>query len=449
MAKRSAPSGFRDFLPEQYRKRQELIRRIREVYESFGYEGMDTPALENLSVFQGKGGGENEKLMFHVLKRGADLQRALEKGGNELSDTALRFDLTVPLARYYATHRSELPTIFKRYQMGPVWRAERPQYGRFREFVQCDVDVLGSSSMAVEADVLSATTTALARLGFTGLTVRLNSRPLLHMLGDSFGTTQSAQFFTVLDKLDKITVEEAKIELQQCGCAEGKVQELLEYRLAVSKFAPAALLEDLSRKLDERAKPFVEQLKEILALTPPLPSGQLVFDPFLARGMDYYTGPIFEVAAEGVPFSLAGGGRFDGLVDKIAGTKPGPQGGVPACGFSIGFERVFTLMEERGMFAAEQRGADVLLVSSGQPESDPSAPMRLADELRKAGLKVDVFPGVAKPVQHFTYAEQKCIPFAIRLGHQPETFIVRTLSTREDVQKSKADLIAYLLERRT
>jgi len=162
MAKLAAPSGFRDFLPDEHRKRQELIGRIRASYESFGFEGMDTPAMENLQVFLGKGGGENEKLMFRVLKRGAEPERAVAAGRGELADLALRFDLTVPLARYYATHRGALPAVFKRYQIGPVWRAERAQHGRFREFVQCDVDVLGSPAPAVEAEVILATTTALA-----------------------------------------------------------------------------------------------------------------------------------------------------------------------------------------------------------------------------------------------------------------------------------------------
>src|SRR5690242_8911591 len=179
MAKLAAPSGFRDFLPAQYRRRHELLARIRATYEAFGFEGMDTPAMESVRVLAGKGGGENEKLMFQVLKRGAELERALAAGGTELADLALRFDLTVPLARYYATHRAELPAVFKRYQFGPVWRAERAQHGRFREFVQCDVDVLGSSSMAVEAEVILATATAFAALGFRGLRVRVNSRPLL------------------------------------------------------------------------------------------------------------------------------------------------------------------------------------------------------------------------------------------------------------------------------
>src|SRR5436190_8119880 len=205
MAKLAAPSGFRDFLPDEYRKRQELLRRIRTTYEAFGFEGMDTPALENLRVFLGKGGGENEKLMFQVLKRGAELERAVVAGGTELADLALRFDLTVPLARYYASHRGELPAVFKRYQVGPVWRAERAQHGRYREFMQCDVDVLGSSSMAVEAEVILATATALGALGFASLRVRLNSRPLLNLLVRSAGVdgAHAGAAIVAIDKLDK------------------------------------------------------------------------------------------------------------------------------------------------------------------------------------------------------------------------------------------------------
>src|SRR5262249_34131238 len=216
MAKLAAPSGFRDFLPAQYRRRQELIARIRETYESFGFEGMDTPAVEHLEVFPGKGGGENEKLMFRVLKRGAELERA-RTGGGELADLALRFDLTVPLARYYATHRGALPAVFKRYQIGPAWRAERAQYGRFREFVQCDVDVLGSPSMAVEAEVILATTTALARLGFAELVVRLNARPLLALLVRSCGVPEDHLGAAVIgiDKLDKETSDAVAAELDR------------------------------------------------------------------------------------------------------------------------------------------------------------------------------------------------------------------------------------------
>src|SRR5262245_18464760 len=215
MAKLAAPSGFRDFLPDQYRNRQEGLRRVRETYETFGFEGMGTPAMESLRVFQGKAGSENEKLMFQVLKRGAELERALAAGGRELADLALRFDLTVPLARYYASHRAELPAVFKRHQFGPVWRAERAQHGRFREFVQCDVGVLGSGSAGGEGEVILATATALARLGFSDLRVRLNSRPLLQLLVRATGVGEPlvGAAIVALDKLEKEPATAVRAEL--------------------------------------------------------------------------------------------------------------------------------------------------------------------------------------------------------------------------------------------
>lgn len=480
MAKLSAPSGFRDFLPDQFRKRAELMRRIREVYESFGFEGMDTPAMENLGVFLGKGGGENEKLMFHVLKRGADLQRSLEKGGGELSDMALRFDLTVPLARYYNTHRAELPAVFKRYQIGPVWRAERAQHGRFREFIQCDVDVLGSASMQVEAEVILATSTALARLGFTGLTVRLNSRPLLQNIVRWVGVQpdRAGEVISWIDKLDKpdsdwrgtslvnkeipadvvdklVAIYTPRYSTDFSSSDDGEVQTkedlFSQRREYLSRTPNEERLGKLEKQLGPDSKLQIDNLRQILNLIPSLPSGRIIFDDSLARGMDYYTGPIFEIASEGVPFSLAGGGRFDGLVDKIAsGKDPAPlpdgrPGGVPACGFSIGFERVFTLMEERGMFGASSRAADVLIAVPA-PEAAAEA-AKLGAELRASGVRADVYPGAGKPVPQYELAQKKGIPYAIMA--EPAKLAsgmleVRDLATRQNTPVPRAELAAWL-----
>ena len=443
MAKVAAPSGFRDFLPDQYRKRQELLRRVRETYETFGFEGMDTPAMESLRVFQGKA-GENEKLMFQVLKRGAELERALAARTDELADLALRFDLTVPLARYYASHRAELPSVFKRYQIGSVWRAERAQHGRFREFVQCDVDVLGSASMAVEAEVILATATALAHLGFEGLRVRLNSRPLLHLLvrGAGIGDDLVGAAVIGVDKLDKESPDSVREELVRKGAPATAVTTLLDLYGVSRKLDGDALLAEVTTRAGAAGASHVAQMREILALTPPLPSGRLVFDPFLARGMDYYTGPIFEVAADGIPFSLAGGGRFDDLIERLAGVK------VPACGFSIGFERVYTLMEERGLFKTDTRAADVL-VAIATTDATIDA-LRLATELRTAGLSVDVFPHAAKLGPQFELAERKRIPYAIVADPEKirtNTLEVRDLATRQSTPVARAELPAWLRQR--
>lgn len=444
MAKVQTPSGFRDFLPDPFRKRAELMRRIREVYESFGFEGMETPCLENLSVFAGKAGAENEKLMFKVLKRGADLQRALEKQ-DELADLGLRFDLTVPLARYYATHRAELPAVFKRYQIGPVWRAERAQHGRYREFIQCDVDVLGSSSMLVEAEVVLATAAALAKLGFSGLTVRLNSRPLLRQLLHGLGIPeeQAGAVLIGMDKLDKVSFEEVKSAWANLSIPAEALDRLgALFSLAQAGHEHGAreeLLREVEARAGQGAAPHVAQIRQILHLTPPLPSGRLVFDPFLARGIDYYTGPIFEVAAEGVPFSLAGGGRFDELIGKIGGVP------TPACGFSIGFERVYVLMEERGMFGGASRAADVLLAVPS--EEACAAALKLGTNLRAAGLRVDVFPGVAKLPQQYQLAEKKGLPFAVLADPaklNAGNVEVRELATRQNTLVPADRLAAWL-----
>jgi histidyl-tRNA synthetase len=446
MAKLAPPSGFRDLLPDQYRKRHDLIGRIRRSYESFGFEGMDTPAMENLQVFVGKGGGENEKLMFQVLRRGADLERALAAGATDLADLALRFDLTVPLARFYATHRGSLPAVFKRYQIGPVWRAERAQHGRFREFVQCDVDVLGSPSMAVEADVILATATALAALGFADLVVRLNSRPLLALLVRSAGVPDGHLGAAVIaiDKLDKEPPEAVRAELTRKGVPDAAAAALLDLHARSRTGSGDALLAEVEARAGAAGSAHVAQLREVLALTPPLPSGRLVFDPFLARGMDYYTGPIFEIAAAGAPFSLAGGGRFDELVERLAGVR------VPACGFSIGFERVYSVMEERGLFGASAHAADVLIALPSAAATQ--AALRLAGELRAAGLRVDAFPHAAGLGSQLELAERKGIPFAVVADADvlaTGALEVREIATRQRTSVPVGELAAWLGARRS
>jgi histidyl-tRNA synthetase len=439
MPKPSAPSGFRDFLPEQFRRRSELVERIRRVYESFGFQGMDTPAMENLAVFQGKGGGENEKLMFQVLKRGAELGRALEKGGAELSDMALRFDHTVPLARYFATHRTELPAVFKRYQLGPVWRAERPQRGRFREFMQCDIDVLGSSSPMVEAEVILATSTAFAAIGFPDITVRLNSRPLLESLVLAFGVPPShlSAAFVAIDKLDKASLADVEKELVEKGVPPEASRAMLDFRTSIA--ASTAPFDEVEQRVGESGRGFIDQLRSVVAMTPPLPDGRVVFDPFLARGIDYYTGPVFEIAAPGVPFSLAGGGRFDGLVERLGGPN------VPACGLSIGFERVYTIMEERAMFAASPRAADVLVAVPSQEASGFA--LALGCELRNDGLSVDVFPGAAKLGSQYELAERKGIPFAVLADPSARELSVRLLATRQNTALPRSEVGAWIRKR--
>ena len=439
MPKFAPPSGFDDVLPDQYRRRQEMIRVIRETYESFGFEGMDTPALETLENMVRKGGGENEKLMFRVLKRGAELERARSTGG-ELADLGLRFDLTVPLARFYATHRATLPAVFKRYQIGPVWRAERAQRGRSRQFVQCDLDVLGSASMAVEAEVISAATTALVRLGFADLTVRLNSRPLLTLLVRSFHVPEEhlGAAITTIDKLDKTPPDAVRTELTKKGVPEAAVEEML----ALHARPRTDLLTEVEMRAKADGAPLAAQLREVLKLTSLPPAARIVFDPFLARGLDYYTGPVFEIVGAGETFSLGGGGRYDDLVERFAGVR------VPACGFAIGFERVYTLMDERGMFTATARAADVLVAVPSAVAAGEA--LRIAADLRAAGLRVDGYPSAGKLGSQFELAERKGIPFAVVAD--PEklrtgTFEVRDLAARQSTAVPRPELSTWLRTR--
>jgi histidyl-tRNA synthetase len=317
---------MRDFLPLEKAKRESVLGVIRGVYSSFGFQEVETPALENLERLTSGQGGDNEKLAYRVMKRGAELDSALEDmtSVDALADLGLRFDLTVPLTRFYATNRNELPTVFKAIQMGPVWRAERPQKGRYRQFMQCDIDIIGDGSVLAEIELLNASLAALDALGLEKAVIRINHRELLTSLLDGFGVKEEdrSSAMIIIDKLDKIE-------------ATGVVTELRE-RLgdAVADRASAWL-----SKADTN-------VPEILApIFSAVSGGRLRFDPTLVRGMGYYTGTIFEIELPGTGSAIGGGGRYDGMVGKWLGTD------VPAVGISIGFERVIELVEAQGKSA--------------------------------------------------------------------------------------------------
>ena len=342
MAKRpvAPPRGMRDLLPSQVRLRDRCEAIIRSSYASFGFDAVETPALEHIELLTGGQGGDNEKLIYKVMKRGDKLDLAAASSPDELVDYGLRYDLTVPLARYYANNQGQLPTPFKALQIGSVWRAERPQKGRFRQFTQCDIDVLGEASIAAEVDLVAATTATLAALGLRGFRVRLNDRRLLSRLvvAAGFDPAREASVLVSLDKLDKLGAAGVRVELLSAGHAEAAADALLDVlgrgaeglaQAAVGDDAAVAALADLQRLC--------------AAFAAGLPGGgELVLDPTLVRGMGYYTGPVFEVELEGYGFSIAGGGRYDEMIGGLLG-RP-----VPACGFSIGFERVVLVLEERG-----------------------------------------------------------------------------------------------------
>ena len=320
------PRGMRDFLPLEKAKRESILGAIRGVYSSFGFQEVETPSLENLERLTSGQGGDNEKLAYRVMKRGAELDSALEEMSSvdALADLGLRFDLTVPLTRFYATNRNELPSVFKAIQMGPVWRAERPQKGRYRQFMQCDIDIIGDGSVLAEIELLNASLAALDALGLEKAVIRINHRELLTSLLDGFGVKEAdrSAAMIIIDKLDKIE-------------ATGVVTELRERLGDDVADKASAWLAKADTAIPEILTPIFSAVSE----------GRLRFDPTLVRGMGYYTGTIFEIELPGAGSAIGGGGRYDGMVGKWLGTD------VPAVGISIGFERVIELVEAQGKSA--------------------------------------------------------------------------------------------------
>ena len=351
------PRGMRDFLPAEKAKRESVLGVIKGVYSSFGFQEVETPALENLDRLTSGQGGDNEKLAYRVMKRGAELETALNTPSDVdgLADLGLRFDLTVPLTRFYATNRASLPTVFKAVQIGPVWRAERPQKGRYRQFVQCDIDIIGDDSVLAEIELLNGSLAALDALGLTGAVIRVNHRELLLSLLDSFGVKEAdrSSALITLDKLDKIEISGVVAELsERLGEAvAGKAQSWLE---AADVSVPSALAPLFSA----------------------VDASRLRFDPTLVRGMGYYTGTIFEIEMPGEGSSIGGGGRYDGMVGKWLGTD------VPAVGISIGFERVVELV------SAPVASNGVLLVLEDSSLESITTAVRFQKELIATGKSV-------------------------------------------------------------
>jgi histidyl-tRNA synthetase len=337
---------MRDFLPAEKAKRDRVLGVIRETYKSHGYQEIETPALEDLSRLTSGQGGDNEKLAYRVMKRGEELERALAdtSENDNLADLGLRFDLTVPLTRYYATNAAKLPRVFKAIQTGPVWRAERPQKGRYRQFVQCDIDIIGDSSTLAEIDLLVSSLDALAAIGITDASIRINHRVLLANLLDGLGVPEDGRgsAMIIIDKLDKIF-------------AEGVVAELAEKFGAEVGAAAKDWLETKQSEL-----PVLAELAEIFAAVETRHPGKLRFDQTLVRGMGYYTGSIFEIEHPASGSSIGGGGRYDGMVGRWTGTD------VAAVGISIGFERVVDLVEDSDaslggvVLVLENESADVV-----------------------------------------------------------------------------------------
>jgi histidyl-tRNA synthetase len=344
------PRGMRDFLPGEKARRERVLASIRSVYRAHGFDEIETPVMEDSERLHAGLGGDNEKLAYAVMKRALttdDLRAA--RAPLELADLGLRFDLTVPLARFYASNRGQLPAVFRAIQIAPVWRAERPQKGRFRQFVQCDIDIIGETGVIAEIEIIAATTAALAALGIPGCSIRINDRRLLTSMLTALGFDSSAhaEVLISLDKLDKIGTAGVLAELLERGHATDAVAAL-ERVPAFAAFgaeaddpgagSSARTVDGIAAQLPAGVDS--EALSDLAAISEGLgDSVPLVFDPFLVRGMGYYTGPIFEVSHPALGYSLGGGGRYDGMIGRFLGTD------VPATGFSLGFERLIDLVE--------------------------------------------------------------------------------------------------------
>jgi histidyl-tRNA synthetase len=411
------------------------------VYERYGFEPLETPAFENIETLLGKYGEEGNKLIFKILKRGEQ-----EQTGE--ADLALRYDLTVPLARVVAQYQNELPKFFKRYQIQPVWRADRPAKGRFREFYQCDIDAIGSRSPVVEAEVLGAVSEILMRLGFEDFIIRLNDRRALTALLDCAGVPERlhGDALVALDKLDKIGVDGVEKELTARGVDANATMACLRFFSGLSSEDPhpkGALerLRDFVGRHREGPEA-VGALDEIVRLTDGTPAhGRIHIDPSLARGLSYYTGAIMEIAVPELAGSLGGGGRYDALIGMFLGRD------VPACGFSLGLERILVVMGERGMFPVSvARGAADVMVTVWNDESRADA-IQLAAELRRGGLRVDVYPEADKLGKQFKYASVRNVPFVAivgddeRAGHQ---VAIKDIRSGEQTTVARADAAAFI-----
>ena len=420
--------GMRDFLPTDVRKREYVIGVIKEVYERYGFEPLETPAVENIETLMGKYGEEGTQLIFKILKRGVH-----ESTGE--ADLALRYDLTVPLARVVAEYRDKLPKFFKRYQIQPVWRADRPARGRFREFYQCDVDVLGSRSMVVEAEICLAASEVLRKLGFNDFKIRINHRKVLTGILGVAGVAleQHDGALIALDKLDKIGREGVEKELVARGIAPEVGQRLLEFFTALHSLEHAAEIaagEDPDKKQlalnravlgrvvefvrdNELGSAGVDELQQILDLANATGiASRLCIDPSLARGLSYYTGAIMEIAVKDLAGSLGGGGRYDNLVGMFAGQD------IPACGFSLGLERILVVMTEREMFPANLGSAPAQVMVAVWNQETMADSLKLAQELREAGLRVDLYPEADKLGKQFKYASAREVPFVVVVGDE-------------------------------
>jgi histidyl-tRNA synthetase len=425
------PSGTRDFLAAEVDRRERAFAVIRSVFASYGFEPLQTPAFERLDVLLGKYGDDGDKLIFKILRRG-------EHEASGEADLALRYDLTVPLARVAAAYGSQLPAPYKRYAMGPVWRADRPGKGRYREFVQCDVDTLGSRSALADAEIISAVHDVLAALGISGFSIQLNSRRVLAGLLEAFGVAEDLGpgVLITLDKLDKLSPEAVTAELISRGLPAGPARELMQ--TLAGPDAPERVRAAL--KPSEAGTAGLEEVDQVLALAgPALPDRRVAFSPRLVRGLSYYTGPIWEVTAPQVPGSLAGGGRYDHLIEQLGGPD------VPATGGSLGIERILLMLPGDGRAPRSLELAVTVLAESLAPRS-----FGWAAAARRAGLRAGVYLGQsAKLGRQLKWASDQGARWCLIYGPaeaQAGVVTLRDMVSGEQARVPEGEVSQYLAD---
>lgn len=378
-------TGMKDILPEEMKIRNYVQNVIKDTYKAFGFTQIETPCVENISNLTSKQGGENEKLIFKILKRGEKLNLETAKEEMDLVDNGLRYDLTVPLVRYYSKNANDLPSPFKALQMGNVWRADRPQRGRYRQFMQCDIDILGDPSNLAEIELILATTTTLGKLGFKNFQIRINERRILKAMAAYSGFPEESydSVFIILDKMDKIGLEGVKEELIKYEFSPEAVEKYTDLfkEIEGQKDPIAYLAGKLGDYMGDDVKEWMNEIIESVRATKSS-DFEIVFDPTLVRGMSYYTGTIFEIAIPEFGGSCGGGGRYDKMVGKFTGHD------VPACGFSIGFERIVLLLMEQGFKIPEDYDKVVYLIEKGVSGDALCDVIANAQEERKSGKQV-------------------------------------------------------------
>lgn len=378
-------TGMKDILPKEMQIRDYLIGIIKETYSKFGFTSIETPAVENIANLSSKQGGENEKLIFKIMKRGEKLNLESASSEADLVDGGLRYDLTVPLVRFYANNQASLPSPFKALQIGSVWRADRPQKGRFRQFYQCDIDILGEPTNLAEIELILATTTTLGRIGFKNFKIKINDRRILKAMAAYSGFAEESydNVFIILDKMDKIGIEGVKEDLIANGYDAASVEKYVSLFDGIEKADNGLLYlaDTIAEFLPDEAKDNLLEIIESVNGTKNC-DFDIVFDPTLVRGMSYYTGTIFEIEVPEFGSSVGGGGRYDKMVGKFTGQE------TPACGFSIGFERIITILMDNNFEIPNQGNSIAFLVEKGIQSEMLCNIIKEAQKLREEGIKV-------------------------------------------------------------